>query len=510
MPASPSFYGVINPYRLVELTLGTPIDWNKVKDHRTMIEEVLGRRLFDILYSPVRPNILQGIPASNLPEVLQEWVQPPHEEKKSKYFDIELPFATTIHESYVEYENLNQSLQDEDIEGVDVLQGYLADCYLLAVIAALEWASPGYCTNKLLKDGIPSVQPSLSLPEYKVCIWDNGTCNQVSVAASQYVIYSVRTREAFETVETASGPLKVKRKKRTVKRIFPFAHSIDPEECWPSIIEKGYACHEQHCSSREPDWDQVGSGRPGLALERLTEGGFTIEYFPDVPLGSEVPLAKYIHTGSNNGYLTPDEVWDFIRSHCYKIERPFSENASNNWIGSWKRWLEQHWTEEMEIVEGQILEEGLSGENKRTTQFNCCYPMVAGPIPYQEGGYPPEIEDMYDSINIIPGHMYSVLGLLEIGSEMSPSIKKERYVILRNPWGFTEPKGKLSELGLVAILSRPDPHADVVIDKMNNDGLFALSIKEFMHYYYQIWTLKNDKQFVSEENSNRSELLLFH
>jgi hypothetical protein len=76
--------------------------------------------------------------------------------------------------------------------------------------------------------------------------------------------------------------------------------------------------------------------------------------------------------------------------------------------------------------------------------------------------------DMYRGSNIVANHAYSILGYTMLGDK--------QYIVLRNPWGVTEPVGLTSNPGL---LQRVEPalwHPAAMLDE---GGLFAIEAKAF-------------------------------
>jgi hypothetical protein len=78
----------------------------------------------------------------------------------------------------------------------------------------------------------------------------------------------------------------------------------------------------------------------------------------------------------------------------------------------------------------------------------------------------------YSGSNIVANHAYTILGWALINNKS--------YIILRNPWGVTEPNGLNSYQGLISFFDnsfwRP-------INMIGNDGVFALEINAFKYYF---------------------------
>ena len=78
----------------------------------------------------------------------------------------------------------------------------------------------------------------------------------------------------------------------------------------------------------------------------------------------------------------------------------------------------------------------------------------------------------YSGSNIVANHAYTILGWALVNNKS--------YIILRNPWGVTEPNGLNSYQGLISFFDnsfwRP-------INMIGNDGVFALEINAFKTYF---------------------------
>ncbi|SMP03849.1 C2 family cysteine protease [Chryseobacterium profundimaris] len=85
----------------------------------------------------------------------------------------------------------------------------------------------------------------------------------------------------------------------------------------------------------------------------------------------------------------------------------------------------------------------------------------------------------YTGSNIVGNHAYTVLGW--------STFNNKNYIILRNPWGVTEPNGLNSYQGLISFFDgsfwRP-------INMIGNDGVFALEINAFKNYFAALGVAK--------------------
>jgi hypothetical protein len=96
--------------------------------------------------------------------------------------------------------------------------------------------------------------------------------------------------------------------------------------------------------------------------------------------------------------------------------------------------------------------------------FKCIRPMVA---------YTHASGNMYKGSNMVANHAYTVLGWAFPGGS-------NQYLILRNPWGVTEPKGLTSYVGLVDTV---DPTIWPPAHLVDKRGVFALEASAFKEYF---------------------------
>ncbi|OTA53992.1 cysteine proteinase [Hypoxylon sp. EC38] len=105
--------------------------------------------------------------------------------------------------------------------------------------------------------------------------------------------------------------------------------------------------------------------------------------------------------------------------------------------------------------------------NKRTIS-----PMVAWT--HATGG-------MFRGSNLVANHAYSVLGWVSEGQE------ENQYIIIRNPWGVTEPRGLTSYPGL---LDRVEPEFWPPAALLDRDGVFSVEVQAFKKYFACIGVAK--------------------
>ncbi|CAJ2502537.1 Uu.00g099310.m01.CDS01 [Anthostomella pinea] len=87
----------------------------------------------------------------------------------------------------------------------------------------------------------------------------------------------------------------------------------------------------------------------------------------------------------------------------------------------------------------------------------------------------------YRGANMVANHAYSVLGWSSTGQG------EKQYIIIRNPWGVTEPHGVTSYPGL---LDRVEPEYWRPAACVDRDGLYALEVTAFKEYFACIGVAK--------------------
>ncbi|KAI2625636.1 cysteine proteinase [Hypoxylon sp. NC1633] len=89
--------------------------------------------------------------------------------------------------------------------------------------------------------------------------------------------------------------------------------------------------------------------------------------------------------------------------------------------------------------------------------------------------------DMFRGSNLVANHAYSVLGWVSDGQE------DNQYIIVRNPWGVTEPRGLTSYPGL---LDRVEPEIWPPVALLDRDGVFSIEVQAFKRHFACIGVAK--------------------
>ncbi|KAI4860717.1 cysteine proteinase [Hypoxylon rubiginosum] len=88
---------------------------------------------------------------------------------------------------------------------------------------------------------------------------------------------------------------------------------------------------------------------------------------------------------------------------------------------------------------------------------------------------------MFRGSNLVANHAYSVLGWVSEGQD------DNQYIIVRNPWGVTEPRGLTSYPGL---LDRVEPEFWPPAVLLDRDGVFSVEVQAFKRYFACIGVAK--------------------
>lgn len=80
----------------------------------------------------------------------------------------------------------------------------------------------------------------------------------------------------------------------------------------------------------------------------------------------------------------------------------------------------------------------------------------------------------YRGCNLVANHAYSVLGWSSVGQG------EKQYIIVRNPWGVTEPQGLTSYAG---VLTRVEPEYWRPASLLDREGVMAIEVGAFKEYF---------------------------
>lgn len=251
------------------------------------------------------------------------------------------------------------------VEYNDPIQGAVGNCYFIAAIAAVAWASPYTIEHKVRATGTGEADRVNAIQFY--------TKGGGKDAPSKLIEVTDRT-----IINTANNPV--------------YCRSNDAGEIWPAVYEKAFAKWINKTNDDRPDISKTAYGDPVKAVAQLN---------------NKTPL--YYYTSSR----TALDLFGIVRGN--------------------------------------------------SMSFKTINPMVA----WTHGS-----GKDYSGSNIVGNHAYTILGW--------STFNNKNYIILRNPWGVTEPNGLNSYQGLVSFFDgsfwRP-------INMIGNDGVFALEINSFKTYF---------------------------
>jgi Calpain family cysteine protease len=436
--------GVINPYALAEVVTGRRIDW-AATDAPRMLEDVL-QTPYDELFDPVfegplytglaldermrlqqvRPALLdvaielstddaqvavgaeteirvlgdlgprfEGQEVSGIPVVsartveggrLQLVLRPPERqrlERLARVFTKEVIDSITLDPSQeipIDWTPPRGRWADsgdffrETAEFFDPVQGAVANCYFIAAMSAVAWATPRRILRSTRATGTDQERFVDVIMFYRP---DSGGLVEREVEVTEAVPVD------------GSGNLM-------------YGRSSESGEMWPAIYEKAYAKFKTGDASDRPDILATAWGDCVLATSHLNGG-----------------QRSYWNTAGRSGA----QVWDLVRG---------------NSIGG------------------------------RTFNPMTCWTYSSGAAS--------EKKIMYGDANIVASHCYTILGW-----DYRNGV---RYLIVRNPWGNTEPTvGQLTGTTVLHDISWWRP-----IALAPNDGTFGITADDFQRYFAGLGT----------------------
>jgi hypothetical protein len=263
----------------------------------------------------------------------------------------------------------NGTFFQETAEFFDPVQGAVANCYYIAALSAVAWATPKLIAQTTRATGANQQQFIDSITFYKP---DSG-------GAVDRVI------EVSEAIPLGSGGNPI------------YCRSSEAGEIWPAVYEKAYAKFKTGISGDRPDILATAWGDCVLATSHLNGGRRT-----------------YWNTAGRTG----TQIWDIVRGNC------------------------------------------MGGRTFR--------PMTAWTY---SSGTATEKKIVYGDANIVASHCYTILGW-----DYRNGV---RYLIVRNPWGNTEPTvGQLTGTSVLHDISWWRP-----IALAPNDGTFGITADAFQRYF---------------------------
>jgi hypothetical protein len=258
---------------------------------------------------------------------------------------------------------------NEGAEFFDPVQGAVANCYYIAALAAVAWATPYRITHTTRATGQPQ---EAFTDRVQFFVPDSGGTLDKDI-------------EVTESLPLSAGGG------------FIYCRSSESGEIWPAVYEKAYAKLKTGIGGDHPDITATGWGDCVWATAQLNGGH-----------------RSYWNTAGRTG----DQMWDLVRANSL---------------------------------------------SRRTIR-----PMTAWTY---STGAASEKKIVYADTNVVASHCYTVLGW-----DYRNGVK---YLVLRNPWGNTEPT--------VGVLTGTHSAYDISwwrpIALAPNDGTFGIEAGAFQTYF---------------------------
>lgn len=281
--------GAPNPRALAEFVLGRRVDWKRVANPDALVERALGMKvdqlldpkraespLYKALHEPQRPPAMAATEEeqANGDALRRTKARDPGETAQNMQLRREMipyllrkpveggadtpwnPAGTTWLDPGAFF--------DEGTEFFDPVQGGLADCWLIAAMAAVAWARPYVIAQRTRATG-PGQQDFVDEIDIHN---DNGTKNAV---------------EATERINVIAS-----------NHAFQWARSSEAGEIWPAVYEKAFAKWRGHNNTDQPDMTALNYGDCVDASLNLT--GLAKTYF-------------------DNSAMTADQIWQTVRAN---------------------------------------------------------------------------------------------------------------------------------------------------------------------------------------------------
>jgi hypothetical protein len=226
--------GARNPFAFAEAKLGKKIDWQNTSadEKRKILERAYGASYHEIFNpSNTSPGFLQPVKSGSgdakqcdsalIKSLIAKW-------GPNQYgSDFCLPDG-----SYGCFD--------------DVVQGALSDCFFMAALSSIAYAS--MTKTKFFRD--------LSGSSFDIYFWDNFSIDPSS---------GVTTPNTSTKVTVTNSHLPLQSNGNLV-----FGRSNTPAELWPAIYEKSFAEWKSGGTMDEPDYSKLCQGNPVTALANIT------------------------------------------------------------------------------------------------------------------------------------------------------------------------------------------------------------------------------------------------
>ncbi|KAI0972242.1 hypothetical protein F4678DRAFT_55095 [Xylaria arbuscula] len=184
----------------------------------------------------------------------------------------------------------------------------------------------------------------------------------------------------------------------------------------------------------------------------------------------EKAFAKWIRGSNDNATANPD--WSYRKSKAIAAssggERGEHVDITETYQGDPVKAMAQITGREPQyfFTEKHEAHDLVGMVRKCSVNQRTICPMVAWTYASDKG--------RYRGCNLVANHAYSVLGWSSVGQG------DKQYIIIRNPWGVTEPQGLTSYAG---ILTRVEPEYWRPASLLDREGVMAVEVGSFKEYF---------------------------
>jgi len=340
-----------------------------------------------------------------------------------KLIDIIFPVGSGYHPDGLSWQDAGRFFS-EGTEFFDPIQGFVGDCYFIAAMSSVAWSMPYVIADQVRATGADNEQFT----------------HQVSFHGDS----------GIEHVETTDRIL-VDGSGSTY-----FCRSKEPGEIWPAVYEKAYAKWRLGEASDYPAIPSIAGGDASIACKALT-GLSDYRYWHDSYAAADILQLVKAHCVSGRT-TTPMIAWTYNSGPAADVAYT-DANVSASHAYSVLGWLRR--TEFFNYFD--------------PSDFIPHYVPIDGPGPI--GPDPGSLRSA-----AVSGGRFTPApsaGLRMESSLLTARARQVDYVVLRNPWGYSEGTGPSVAAG---------GHHALDVDwwrtiPLGADGVFAMEINAFHRYF---------------------------
>ena len=506
--------GARNPYAYAEMLHKKHIDWSRVEDHRSKLEEILGMK-YERLFDPDQ-SFLHS-------QIVKDETSPPIPEEQKCKDDFKRNHDQEISEDIlknIEYRQMGVIFDDNDrLDGV--IQGTINDCFLIASISAIQAADPKYFKERLMVQTDP-----LKGTTYRIKIIEpdqhGGVLFNETISGKMCWL-----KKCYDPMNEGEGPFpRIPENEPEEYHVPLYARSKNPNETWCSMIEKAFflmresRTNPSRCRT-SPRYFVDGANTAKYAMQsllRIPDNGLVIN------VNEEEFRIIVTEWRIERGGITDPQSFDrtvslstFLRTVCgeegllakrrAQVFKPF------HWIPDLPNYpgpdgarvppdlwgeipprydkdmdliVEYNPGDKVSVYYSTGLVQGIKEIEIEVNSWTVARPVVAN----TKEKLPVEINA---SPNLVAQHSYAVLGYLSM--KRSDKENGSDYIVLRNPWGHTDAKAAVYGGRWVAI--GPDKHWHLSLP--SDDGIFALEFETFLNCFEE-FIAPNVNLSVIEDN----------